>query len=374
MVMMCTYFMDGRLPFEDIFLHAMVFDEKGQKMSKTKGNVIDPLDVTSKSGSDSLRLTLIALSGQGRNVNLDLKRLDGYKAFLNKLWNASKFSMMQMTEAGVTSFRNPIEKLDQLDFVDQWLLQELNECVRKFNEDLAQYRPDAAFHALYQFAWYELCDWYLELVKVKKGSLDTLCYTLDTILKLLHPMAPMVTERIYSELPWAESGKLLFQKYPVAASMRESDLTQIRALKAIVEATRNFRTENKISPKIPINVFLKTEQKPLWDTISRFVVTLAKLGTVSEGAAPSGPSGKVATNEFTLTIPLEGLVDTSAEKARLQNEIKRVRTDVEFSLKRLENPAFVEKAKPELVEKERAALTANKEKLGVLEEALKRLG
>jgi valyl-tRNA synthetase len=377
MVMMCTYFMDGRLPFEDVFLHAMVRDEKGQKMSKTKGNVIDPLDVTSKSGADSLRLTLIALSGQGRNVNLDLKRLDGYKAFLNKLWNASKFAMMQLEEAKVTSFKNPMERLNELDFVDRWLLTELNECVKKVNEDLTIYRPDAAFNTMYQFAWYEFCDWYLELVKVKKGSLDTLCYALDTILKLLHPMAPMMTERVWSELPWAQPGKLLIQKFPVAASGKiasPSDLEEIRAMKAVVEGSRNFRTENKIPPRTPINAFLHTDRKPLWDKISRFVVALAKFGDVSTGPAPGGASGKVATNEFTLTIPLEGLVDTSAEKARLQNEIKRVRTDVEFSLKRLENPAFVERAKPELVEKERATLTANKEKLAVLEEALKKLG
>jgi valyl-tRNA synthetase len=387
MVMMCTYFMDGRLPFEDVFLHAMVRDEKGQKMSKTKGNVIDPLDVTSKSGADSLRLTLIALSGQGRNVNLDLKRLDGYKAFLNKLWNASKFSLMQLSEAGITSYGNPMERLGELDFVDRWLLASLNECVKKFNEDLRHYRPDAAFNTLYQFAWYELCDWYLELVKVRNaggetkkqpGSLDTLCYALETILKLLHPMAPMVTERIYSELPWAEAGKLPLQKFPVAADgeiARPEDLAEVLAMKAVIEGTRNFRTENKITPRTPIRAFLQTEQRPLWEKVSRFVVALARLGEVSvNGPAPSGASGKVATSEFTLTIPLEGLVDTAAEKARLQNEIKRVRTDVEFSLKRLENPAFVERAKPELVEKERATLAANKEKLAVLEEALKKLG
>jgi valyl-tRNA synthetase len=279
-----------------------------------------------------------------------------------------------------------MERLAELDFVDRWLLSELNETVRKFNDDLGQYRPDAAFSALYQFTWYELCDWYLELVKVKsakgatdkqQGSLDTLCYALETILKLLHPMAPMMTERVYSELPWAEKGKLMLQKFPVAVSgtiAQPADLEEIDALKAVVEGTRNFRTENKISPKVPINAVLATEKNALWQKVSRFVVALARLGDVSTGAPPAGPSGRVATNEFTLTIPLEGLVDTGAEKARLQHEIKRVRTDVEFSLKRLENPAFVEKAKPELVEKERATLSANKEKLAVLEEALKKLG
>jgi valyl-tRNA synthetase len=384
MVMMCTYFMEGKLPFEDVFLHAMVFDEKGQKMSKTKGNVADPLEVTAKSGADSLRLTLLALSGQGRSVNLDLKRLDGYKAFINKLWNASKFSLIQIEEQKVSSYRNPHERLGELDFIDRCLLEELNATVKRVNEELTQYRPDAAFNAMYQFIWYEFCDWYLELVKVKNakgaehpGSLDTLCYTLETLLRLLHPMAPAVTERIYSELPWALKGQLMIQKFPIAHEgviAKPSDFEEFRALKTVVERTRSFRTENKISPKVPIAAFLQTEHGALWEKVSRFVVTLAKLGDVKVNAsAPPGASGKVATNEFTLTIPLEGLVDTSAEKSRLQNEIKRLRTDVEFSQKRLENPAFVERAKPELVEKERATIAANQEKLAVLEEALRRL-
>jgi valyl-tRNA synthetase len=378
MVMMCTHFMDGRLPFEDVYLHAMVRDEKGQKMSKTKGNVVDPLDVTAKSGADSLRLTLLALSGQGRNVNLDLKRLDGYKAFINKLWNASRFALMQVSEQDITSYKDPRTQPEKLDFVDRWMLQELDNVVKQVNDDLTNYRPDAAFNALYQFTWYEFCDWYLELVKVKKGSLDTLCFTLESILKLLHPMAPLVTERIYSELPGAQAGKLLLQKFPLPAGKpiaASADLEEVAALKKAVEGIRNFRTENKISPKAPINAFLQTEQAALWEKLSRFAVSLAKLGEVTVNKpAPGGASGKVATNEFVFTLPLEGLVDTAAEKTRLNNEIKRVRTDVEFSLKRLENPSFVERAKPELVAKERETLALNQEKLNTLEEALKRLG
>jgi len=378
MVMMCTHFMNGRVPFEDVYLHAMVRDEKGQKMSKTKGNVVDPLDVTATSGSDSLRLTLLALSGQGRNVNLDLKRLEGYKAFLNKLWNASRFSLMQISEQGITSYKDPRSFLEKIDFVDRWMLNELNSVVRQVNDDLSNYRPDAAFHALYQFTWYEFCDWYLELVKVKKGSLDTLCFTLETILKLMHPMAPMVTERIYRELPEAEVGKLLLQKFPLPVDHKiasDEDLDQVAALKKAVEGIRNFRTENKISPKALIPAFVQTDQKALWEKLSRFTVSLAKLGDVAVNVSPpAGASGKVATNEFTFTLPLEGLVDSAAEKMRLLNEIKRVRTDVEFSLKRLENPAFVERAKPELVAKEREIVALNQEKLRTLEEALRKLG
>ncbi len=374
MVMMCTHFMNGRLPFEDVYLHAMVRDEKGQKMSKTKGNVVDPLEVTEKHGSDSLRLTLLALSGQGRSVNLDLKRLEGYKAFLNKLWNASRFALMQIEEQGLRSYKAPLST--KIDFIDRWLLEELDRTVRKVNEELTQYRPDAAFQAAYQFVWYEFCDWYLELLKVKKGGLDTLCYALETIYKLFHPMAPLVTERLYAELPWAQKGQLIQAAYPLPAEApiaSAEDLALLASLKAAVEGIRNFRTENKISPRAQVRAFLSTAQPELWAKLAPFVENLARLEPVQIAVAPAGSAGKVATNDFTFTLPLEGLVDKEAEKTRLQHEVKKARADVEFSEKRLGNPAFVQKAKPELVAQERANLSAHQEKLTVLEEALKKL-
>ncbi|RZA00986.1 MAG: valine--tRNA ligase, partial [Proteobacteria bacterium] len=381
MVTMCTHFMDGKLPFEDVYLHAMVRDEKGQKMSKTKGNVVDPLDVTEKHGADALRLTLIALSGQGRNVNLDLKRLEGYSAFINKLWNASRFALMQLEEKGVRSYQDPLQDTASLDFVDRWLLSELEATVQKVNSDLTNYRPDAAFQAIYQFAWYEFCDWYLELVKLKNGKLDTLAYALETILKLLHPMAPMVTEEIYGELPGAHKGQLLIQPFPSAGNemlftlYSAEDRKKFGALRAVVDGIRNFRTENKIAPRAAIDAYVETKEPELWQGIESLAKGLARLGSVHlNAAAPAGSSGKVATDSFTLTIPLEGLVDKSAEKARLQNEIKKARADVEFTEKRLGNEAFVAKAKPELVAKERAGLEGFREKLRVLEEALAKLG
>jgi valyl-tRNA synthetase len=376
MVMMCTHFMGGKIPFEDVFLHAMVRDEKGQKMSKTKGNVIDPLDVTEKNGSDSLRLTLIALSGQGRNVNLDLKRLEGYRGFINKLWNASRFALMQLEEQSIRSFRDPKE-ISDLDEVDQWLLDSLNSTIEKVNNDLKNYRPDSAFHHLYQFVWYEFCDWYLELVKIKKGKLDVLSFALDSILRLLHPMAPLVTERIYAELPWANKGNLSLLAFPqwhISLAADEKIKTEIQALKNLVEGIRNFRTENKINPKAQIESHVQTQDLALWKKIEGFVINLAKLSSVKLNERPSSDSiSKVTTDIFTLSIPLDGLVDKSAEKSRLEAEVKKVRSDVEFSERRLGNPGFISKAKPELVETERAQLNSNKEKLKILEEALQKL-
>lgn len=376
MVMMCTWFMNGRVPFEDIFLHAMVRDEKGQKMSKTKGNVVDPLEVTQKSGSDALRLTLLALSGQGRNVNLDLKRLDGYKAFLNKLWNASKFCLMQAEERGVKSPKNPLEQLDQLDFVDRWLLEELFVTVKKVNQALTDYRPDAAFQELYQFTWYELCDWYLEMVKVKKGSLDTLLFSLETVLKLLHPMAPMATDKIYGELPWKKGMSIINEEFPVHPGREIAvcgDMEAIAALKRAVEGLRNFRTENKISPRQAIKAHLETKEHALWSKIGHLATSLAKLDDVVLAPFSGGLAGRVATSEFVFTLPLEGLVDKDAERQRLEHEIKKVKGDVEFTERRLGNPNFVAKAKPELVDAEKKNLAQYQEKLQSLQDALAKL-
>ncbi len=374
MVMMCTYLTKNHcIPFEDIFLHAMVRDEKGQKMSKTKGNVIDPLDITEKSGSDALRLTLLALSGQGRNVNLDLKRLEGYKAFINKLWNAAKFTLMQVEARGEKP-KKPFD-LNSGDFVDRWILAEFASASKKVNQALGQYRPDAAFQEMYQFIWHEFCDWYLELVKAKQGDLDTICFVLEETLKLLHPMAPMVTEKIYRELPWVEKGaSLVHAEFPASdlPQAKESDFIEIAALKQATEGLRNFRTENKIPPRTEIKAFLETKDTALWKQISPLVSALARVEVVV-GEAPQGTSGRVATENFVFTIPLEGLVDKDAERQRLQNEIKKARADVEFSERRLGNPGFVQKAKPELVEQERANLNTYKEKLASLEEALAKL-
>jgi len=382
MVMMCSHFMEKRLPFEDVFLHAMVRDEKGQKMSKTKGNVIDPLDITEKHGSDSLRLTLLALSGQGRNVNLDLKRLEGYKGFINKLWNASRFSLMQIEERKIQNFSDPTKNLAKLDFTDRWLLQELNKTVASVNEHLSNYRPDAAFQNFYQFAWYEFCDWYLEMVKIKKSdSINTLCYALDTILKLFHPFAPLVTEKIFAELPWGEKNQLLHEVYPIAVETEfadAADLEKFSALKEIVEAVRNFRTENKIAPKQMIEIYkitsIDTAASNIWDEVKDYFYSLTKFSATS--SAPSDAEKNLSiinTKYFTIEVSLDGLVDKDAERMRLQNEIKKVRSDVEFSEKRLANPGFVERAKPELVEKEKELLKIAQQKLTGLEEAFKKL-
>jgi valyl-tRNA synthetase len=373
MVMMCTYFMKGQIPFEDVFLHAMVRDDKGQKMSKTKGNVIDPLEITDKHGADALRLTLLALSGQGRNVNLDLKRLEGYSSFINKLWNASRFCLQQLEDKNVDAV--PAE----LHFVDSWILGRLQATVAEVNRQLSEYRPDAAFNAIYQFTWYEFCDWYLEIFKMGRGtSGSTLKTVLTTVLELFHPFAPFMSEQVYADLPWSKGEPLVSKKFPQAEKFKAADPSaneKIRILQEAVSGIRNFRTENKISPKEEIKVFYTAKSDAIWDELSPYIKTLARLSQAEKGNASSaGRSGLVNSPDFSFAIPLEGLVDSGAEKTRLDAELKKAREDLGFVEKRLGNAAFVSKAKPELIEKERERLNEFNEKILALTAAIKKLG
>jgi valyl-tRNA synthetase len=382
MLMMCTHLMDGRLPFEDVYLHSIVRDSKGQKMSKTKGNVVDPLDIISEHGADSLRLTLLALSGGGRSVNFDLKRLEGYKGFLNKLWNACRFTLPQLEGVDDKSFQEPISRAEFLSLPAdaQWILHRLSETAVEVNRQLDQYRFDLAFSAIYQFVWYEFCDWYLELAKLQDKENPLLKRVLHTsatqILKLLHPLAPFVTEEIYSHFPARDAEMLMVSGFPgenSAWTAPEASLVEVAALRAAVDGLRNFRTENQISPRDGIQVFL-SGPRPLWEKIAPLVSALARIEKAEFLANPlTGPAGKVVAGDFEFQIPLAGLVDSSAEASRLESEVKKLREDIGFVEKRLANPNFVDKAKPELVDKERARLTEFQEKIKSLETSLAKL-
>lgn len=388
MAMMCTHLMNGRLPFEDVYLHSIVRDSKGQKMSKTKGNVVDPMDIIREHGADSLRLTLLALSGGGRSVNFDLKRLEGYKAFLNKLWNACRYVLGQTDQAAEQSSLPELSssELAALPAEARWILHMRNSTVAEVNRQLEAYRFDLAFQAIYQFTWYEFCDWYLEFAKLQTPSpalQKVLKICILDIIKLLHPMAPFVTEEIYRELMPAHARAnstesfLMIMAFPEIVPQWDapaSVLHEIEALKEIVEGVRNFRTENQIPPRTEILAHLQTTENKLWQTISSRAEKLAKLARVQLSAAPaSGPAGRVRTKFFDLVIPLAGLVDTSAEKTRLQTEVDKLAKDIAFIEQRLANKSFTERAKPELVEKERARLNEFKAKQESLINALENL-
>ncbi len=391
MLMMCLYFMKGRLPFEDIYLHAMVRDDKGEKMSKTKGNVIDPMDIIEEHGADALRITLLVLSGGGKSVNFNKKRLEGYRGFLNKLWNASRFSLPFMEKENASYFEIPWtkEEIKGLTMEAHWILISLNKVVGQVDHHLSSYRVDQAFQSIYQFTWYEFCDWYLELSKLQdlkdKTNQKVLHYVLSSIVKLLHPMAPFITEEIYSYLPHSlemnglKKKRLILESSPqtidTALGLSDQEAHSMEELKKIVEGIRSFRTENKISPKTAISVLLQTSREKDWDRISQKVCSLAKLSEVhlNKKEPKDGSFSKLSIGEFNFVIPLEGLVDSKAEMGRLGNKIKKMEKDLLFITNRLNNKNFTTRAKPELVEQEKQRKKDVQVQLDSLREALTEL-
>ncbi len=388
MLMMCTELMDGRIPFEDVYLHAMVRDEKGQKMSKTKGNVVDPMDIINEHGADALRLTLLVLSGGGRNVNFNIKRLEGYKAFLNKLWNAVRFTMPNLSDSEVNGesgggksipYKLPSEaELRESNFVNRWILSRLNETIQEVNKYFQDYRFDMAFNTTYQFVWYEFCDWYLECFKSSdksKTDKQTLAFCINQILHLLHPIAPFITEEIYRALPGNADKALMMQPYPEEYDSSTlgnvDDMKTFSNLKELVEGLRNFRTENTISPKKEIFACLLKRDEATWPMIAKFVEPLARLKlSLNESDLEGKSTGKVSTANFDIAIPLDGLVDFEAESKRLNTQINKISKELEGLNKRLSNRSFLERANPAVVEKTEKEQSKLSTKLKSLEESL----
>ena len=386
MMMMCTHLMEGRIPFEHVYLHPMLRDEKGQKMSKTKNNTIDPIDIVKEHGADALRLTLLVLSGVGRSINFSIKRLEGYKAFLNKLWNASRFLLPHLEEKNQAIFDKEWskEELSKCDSSDLWIIHQLNNCIQEVNKQLSNYRFDLAYQAIYEFTWHDFCDWYLELSKLRdlkkeSSGQKTLYYCLKNILALLHPFAPFITEEVYSYLQSDKKKKLITSSYPelkeITAAPLEA-LKEINTIKKIVDSLRNFRTENKIKPKTEIKVYLETAEEELWKKVEIRIAAISKVSLPIEKITASKEDyvGELQAGAFHLVIPLEGLVDKEAEKTRLETEIRRTKKSIEGSNKKLLNENFIKRANPELVKKEQEIAKELKEKLSLLEKTMNQLG
>ncbi len=374
MMMMGLHFM-GDVPFRTVFLHPMVRDEKGQKMSKTKGNVIDPLVITEKYGADALRFTLAALtSAQGRDIKLARDRIEGYRAFANKLWNATRFALMNLDGAPDPARAPELARTP----ADRWLLARLARAVNATVDALEAYRFDEAAATVYRFCWNDLCDWYIELSKEalygddaakKEGAKAVLAHALDTALRLLHPMMPFVTEELWQMLgakvggPTGWGRSLLEASYPARRPLDEAAERSFAPVLGVVEAIRNVRGEMNVPWK---TVFQGVEVGGLsaeaLATLRSEQARVERLGNVRglvlhEAGRPAGrrPQCAVAVGEgFEVLVPLAGAVDMAAETARVDKEIARLVAEADGVEKRLANPSFVERAPREVVEEARA--------------------
>ena len=427
MIMFGLKFM-GDVPFREVYIHGLVRDSHGQKMSKSKGNVLDPIDLIDgidlealvekrtsglmqpemarkieqqtradfpegipAFGTDALRYTFASLASTGRDINFDLGRIEGYRNFCNKLWNAANYVLMQTEgkDCGVAA-----DSVVELSTADRWIISGLQRTEQAVEQALANYRFDLAAQAIYEFTWDEYCAWYLELSKpvlydehaapeLQRGTRRTLLRVLETLLRLAHPIIPYITEEIWQKIaPLAghNGATIMLQPYPEAdeGKLDAEAEAQMQWVMDFIIGVRQIRSGMNIKPGQPLPVLLQngSAQDMAWlDANQTFLTKLAKLESITwlaEGEqAPEAATSLVG--EMRLLVPMAGLIDKEAELKRLDNSIAKLTKDIQRLSGKLGNPGFVDKAPPAVVEKERAKLTEQQASLETLQEQRERI-
>ncbi len=356
MMMMGLKFMND-VPFRIVHIHALVRDEKGQKMSKSKGNVVDPLEIMERYGTDAFRFALASFAIQGRDILLSEKRIEGYRNFINKLWNAARFALNTESPSMASSAKT---------LPDRWIRHRINEVTSEVRRALDELKFNEAAESLYRFIWHELCDWYLELIKSHRGeSQSTLIEVLDRILRLLHPLAPFVTEEIWQRLPIEHSQpSIVISDYPVDDGFRDKEaLTSFTMIESSVNAIRQIRSENRIKPAVKFEAQVRlvegksSRSLELAKEQAKYIEILAGLSHLNcaPGKRPQ-PAAIANAGDLEIVVPLEGLFDTSSERDRLEKEKRKFTEDVAFLEKRLADPKYRSKAPSHLIEKDEAKL------------------
>ncbi|WP_137861095.1 MULTISPECIES: valine--tRNA ligase [unclassified Sphingomonas] len=380
MMMQGLHFMKA-VPFKTLYLHGLVRAADGQKMSKSKGNVVNPLGLIDSYGADALRFFMAAMESQGRDIKMDERRIEGYRNFATKLWNAARFA--QSNGIGTsTTLEPPAAELA----VNRWIIAETVATVQAIDLALADLRFDEAANSIYQFVWSRFCDWYLELIKPvlqgegAEGAEETRAvagWALDQILVMLHPFMPFITEELWSKMG-ARDHELIVAKWPMAdaRALDPSAAQEIDWLIRLVSEIRAARTELNVPPGARLPIFVRDASAETGARLGRQEAALARLARVDQasGEVPAGGSLQIVVDEATFVVPLGDVIDLEAEKTRLAKAIAAAEKERDGLAGRLNNPSFVEKAKPEAVEKARAdhaEKAAEAERLGA---ALARLG
>ena len=364
----------GEPPWKTLYLHGLVRDALGQKMSKSKGNTVDPLGLIDKYGADALRFTLAAMESQGRDIKLDEKRVEGYRNFATKLWNAARF--LQMNGVGASqSIAAPEAELP----VNRWIIGEVVETLGRLNRAFDELRYDDMANAIYHFTWATFCDWYVELIK---GAFDeetrrVAAWAFDQILVMLHPLMPFITEEL-----WAAMGErpyeLIVAKWPAPeAEVDREAKAELDWLIRLVSEVRSARTELNVPPAAKLHLFATDAPQRTADRLDRhfaMLSRLARLESIQLSAFDGSGAAQVVVDETSYALPLEGIIDLEAEKARLAKAVAAAEKDRDGLAARLANPAFAERAKPEAVEKARADHADKTAEAERYRAALERLG
>ena len=406
MIMMGMYFNDGKVPFKRVYLHAMVRDEKGQKMSKTKGNVIDPLDIIRDYGADAFRFTLAAMAGQGRDIKLSLERVEGYKAFCNKLWNASRYVLLRQGAVTDPDFSGATKvdfaaitggkRLEEwvaanfkgLHPINQWIVSRLQTLIANVERGFEEFRINDSASELYHFVWNEYCDWYIEFSKeiltshseFENETQICLLYVLEQILTLSHPLIPFVTEEIHAALParpGVQGSALMLKEFPKTnpALVDANAVSQVELWKDSIVALRAFRGENNIAPKArpAVTYEAAAEHRETLENGIVFIRALAQLENLSveSGALKKdAATGQILAKGAIFYVGLKGLVDFSGELKRLEKERSQLLKDIAFVQGKLSKETFIAKAPPELVAQEREKVATYESQLRSVEQAI----
>ena len=375
MMMMGLHFM-GEVPFKDVYIHALVRDAEGKKMSKSKGNVIDPLETIDQFGTDAFRFTLAALAAQGRDIKLSEERITGYRHFVNKIWNSARFALMNLDD-GAREGQGEVSH----SLADRWILTRLGQVSHQISGFLDEYRFNDAANLCYQFVWHEFCDWYLEMAKqdlygedvsLKKSSRVVLQQVLTGVLRILHPFMPFVTEEIWQRLPDTR-GSIMVSAFPVASDFLsdEQALREMTSVMGVITGVRNIRGEMNIPPSKPVSIMMEVPDEGDREILNRnisHIQNLARVDSVSMDAVVSKPkaSATAVFDKNQVHVILEGLLDFKEEKQRLRKQIKTIEKDLAVANKKLNNKQFLEKAPVDIVEEVR-------EKVGSITDKLEKL-
>jgi len=383
MMMMGLHF-TGKVPFKDIYIHALVRDERGQKMSKSKGNIIDPLDIIGTYGTDALRFTLAALAAQGRDIKLAESRVEGYRNFATKLWNASRFAEMNGC-APAPDF----DPASVTHVVNRWIVTAVAETAEKCAAEIEAYRFNEAAGTLYHFTWGSFCDWYLEFIKPvltdgnaasQAETRATCAWALAQILHMLHPMMPFITEELWQNLGSKDAGMLITGAWPDVAegARNEEARAEIDWIIRLISEIRAVRSEMNVPAGAKIALMVKDAKEITRARMAAHGASIERLARIEsvtylDGDIPKGAISAVL-DETTLILPLAGIIDIAAEKERLAKEIAKAGTEMTKIEKKLGNPGFIAKAPEEVVEENRTRLAEYGAQKAKLAEALERIG
>jgi len=385
MMMMGLYVMKD-VPFGDVYLHALVRDEEGDKMSKSKGNIIDPLEMIEKFGTDAFRFTLAAFTAQGRDVRMSEDRIEGYRHFVTKIWNATRFSMMSLEDYPAGGAR---PEKDDYSLCECWIKSRLNRTTGNVIKYLDEYRFNDAAGSIYQFVWHEFCDWYLELIKPviydkdnpakRRAAQQTLFLVLKNTIKLLHPFMPFLTEEIWHKLV-NDGSSIMVSKFPeVDDNLSDKNAEkQMEIIMDVITSIRNIRGEISIPPSTKLRVMVSAPDEELisiMNTGRDYIINLANLEELTITGKMEEPKGAATgvAGSVRVFVLLEGTIDVAAEKTRLEKRNAKIVKDLSTISKKLTNRDFREKAAEAVIKKEEAKFKGLQEKHSVLEVALKKL-